>query len=192
MWAGLQTGGLDFVVTDHCPFTLAQKSGKRRMPEFRRLPDNSSEADAAGLRKLENAPEEPWANGLPAFNQVPGGAPGIETRLPLVYHFGVNEGRLSLSEFVNLTSTAAARLYGLYPRKGTLAPGADADIVLFDPGREVTITAEGLHQNCDYTPYEGMRVTGWPTMVLSRGEVIVREGRFVGRAGRGEYLKRAA
>jgi len=111
--------------------------------------------------------------------------------LHLVYHFGVNEGRLSLTEFVNLTSTAAAKLYRLYPRKGTIAPGADADLVLFDPGREVTISAESLHQNCDYTPYEGFRVKGWPRTVLSRGEVIVRDGEFVGKEGRGRYLKRA-
>jgi dihydropyrimidinase len=110
--------------------------------------------------------------------------------LPLVYHFGVNEGRLRLTEFVNVTSTAAKRC-GLYPRKGTIAPGADADLVLFDPSREVTISAETLHQNCDYTPYEGLRVKGWPRTVLSRGEVIVRDGEFVGKAGRGVYLKRA-
>jgi len=181
MWAGLQDGSLDFVVTDHCPFTLAQKRGQRRTPEFRRLPGGT----------IRSEPEAPWCEGLPPFNQIPGGAPGIETRMPLVYHFGVNEGRLSLTEFVNLTSTAAAKLYRLYPRKGTIAPGADADLVLFDPGREVTISAESLHQNCDYTPYEGFRVKGWPRTVLSRGEVIVRDGEFVGKEGRGRYLKRA-
>jgi dihydropyrimidinase len=190
MWAGLQTGGLDFIVTDHCPFTLAQKSGRRRTPEFRRVPAAAGEGDAAGLRRLENPPEAPWCAGPPPFNQIPGGAPGVETRLPLAYHFGVSQGRLSLTEFADLTSTAAARLYGLYPRKGAIAPGADADLVLFDPEREVTLTAEGLHQNCDYTPYEGMQVKGWPRVVLSRGEVIVRDGRFVGQAGRGLYLKR--
>ena len=181
MWAGLQDGSLDFVVTDNCPFTLAQKRGQRRTPEFRRLPGGT----------IRSEPEAPWCEGLPPFNQIPGGAPGIETRMPLVYHFGVNEGRLSLTEFVNLTSTAAAKLYRLYPRKGTIAPGADADLVLFDPGREVTISAESLHQNCDYTPYEGFRVKGWPRTVLSRGEVIVRDGEFVGKEGRGRYLKRA-
>ena len=181
MWAGLQDGSLDFVVTDHCPFTLAQKRGQRRTPEFRRLPGGT----------IRSEPEAPWCEGLPPFNQIPGGAPGIETRMPLVYHFGVNEGRLSLTEFVNLTSTAAAKLYRLYPRKGTIAPGADADLVLFDPGREVTISAESLHQNCDYTPYEGFRVKGWPRTVLSRGEIIVRDGEFVGKEGRGRYIKRA-
>ena len=106
---------------------------------------------------------------------MPGGAPGIETRLPLLYHFGVNQGRLSLNQFVAAISTAAARRYGLYPLKGTVTPGADADLVLFDPAREVTITASELHQNCDYTPYEGMRVKGWPRTVLSRGKMVVED-----------------
>jgi dihydropyrimidinase len=180
MWEGLAGGSLDFVVTDHCPFTLAQKRGQRHTPEFRRLP--------GGL--VTKPPEAAWTDGPPPFNRIPGGTPGIETRLPLVYHFGVNQGRLSLNQFVNLTSTAAARRFGLYPRKGLLAPGADADLVLFDPNHEVTIAAETLHQNCDYTPYEGMQVRGWPRTVLSRGEVIVRDGHFVGSQGRGRYLKR--
>jgi dihydropyrimidinase len=180
MWQGLRDGSLDFVITDHCPFTLAQKAGRRRTPEFRRLP--------GGV--VSTPPEAPWSEGPPPFNRIPGGAPGVETRLALVYHFGVNRGRLSLNQFVAVTSTAAARLFGLYPQKGTIAPGADADLVLFDPNREVTIAADTLHQNCDYTPYEGIRVKGWPSTVLSRGEVIVREGEFVGTPGRGRYLKR--
>ena len=184
MWGGLQDGSLDFIVTDHCPFTLRQKRGERRTPEFRRVPDQ------AGHKRIENPPEAPWSDSPPPFNAIPGGGPGIETRVPLAYHFGVNEGRLTLNEFVNLTSTAAAKLYGLYPRKGTIAPGADADVVLFDPAREVAISAEMLHQNCDYTPYEGFVVKGWPRTVLSRGEVIVRDGLFVGREARGRYLAR--
>jgi dihydropyrimidinase len=180
MWVGLQEGDLDFVVTDHCPFTFAQKRGDRRTPEFRRLAGGRSAAAA----------EAPWSEGVPTFNRIPGGAPGIETRLPLIYHFGVNQGRLSLNQFVNVTSTAAARRFGLHPQKGTLAPGADADLVLFDPDRQVTITADALHQNCDYTPYEGLRVKGWPRTVLGRGQVIVRDGKFVGTEGSGRYLRR--
>ncbi len=180
MWVGLRQGDLSFVVTDHCPFTLAQKRGERRTPEFRRLPGG----------RVDMPAEAPWSEGLPAFNRIPGGAPGIETRLALLYHYGVNSGRLSLPDFVRLTSTAAAQRFGLYPRKGALAPGADADVVLFDPAREVTITAAGLHQNCDYTPYEGLRVKGWPHTTLSRGEIVVRDGQFAGRPGRGQFLRR--
>jgi dihydropyrimidinase len=182
LWDGLREGALDFVVTDHCPFTMAQRLGKRRTPEFRKLPSG-----------IVTNPDEPaWSNDLPAFNRMPGGAPGIETRVPLMFHFGVNAGKLSLQQFVNVTSTAAAKLYGLYPRKGTLAPGADADIVLFDPTREVTISAPTLHQNCDYTPYEGMRVRGWARTVLVRGQVIIAEGEFKGKAGAGKYLPRGS
>lgn len=180
MWESLRDGTLDFVVTDHCPFTMAQRLGKRRTPEFRKLP--------GGI--VANPPEDAWSNEIPAFNRMPGGAPGIETRVPLVFHFGVNAGKLSLNQFVNVTSTAAAKLYGLYPRKGTLAPGADADIVLFDPTRAVTITAHALHQNCDYTPYEGTRVKGWARTVLVRGNIIVEDGEFKGKPGAGKYLKR--
>ncbi len=168
------------MVTDHCPFTVAQKRGQRRTPEFRRLPEGTVSAPF----------EAPWSDGLPPFSQIPGGAPGVETRVPLIYHFGVNQGRLPLNQFVDVTSTAAAKLFGLYPQKGTIAPGADADLVLFDPNNEVTVTADALHQNCDYTPYEGMQLKGWPRTVLSRGEVIVRNGQFVGSEGRGRYLKR--
>jgi dihydropyrimidinase len=180
MWDGLSDGSLDFVVTDHCPFTLAQKSGQRRAPEFRRLPGGT----------VFLPPEVPWSDCIPPFNQIPGGAPGVETRLPLVYHFGVSQRRLSLNQFVEITSTAAAKRFGLYPQKGTITPGADADLVLFDPKREVIISAETLHQNCDYTPYQGMQVRGWPRIVLSRGEVILRDGQFVGSEGWGRYLKR--
>jgi dihydropyrimidinase len=180
MWTGLQNESLAFVVTDHCPFTMAQRQGKRRTPEFRRLPEGT----------ISIAPEMSWADAAPPFNQMPGGAPGIETRLSLVYHFGVNQGRLSLNQFVNVTSTAAAKRYGLYPQKGTITPGADADLVLLDPNHEMTITAKILHQNCDYTPYEGFHLKGWPSTVLSRGKVIVQNGKFVGVQGQGRYLKR--
>lgn len=180
MWEGLRNGALDFVVTDHCPFTLAQKRGERRTPEFRKLPSGT----------VANPPETPWSDGVPSFNRLPGGAPGIETRIALTFHFGVNTGQLDLNQFVRVTSTNAAKLYGLYPRKGTIAPGADADLLLFVPGREVTIEAEQLHQNCDYTPYEGMRVKGWTDTVLSRGRVIVRRRKFVGEVGHGQYIAR--
>jgi len=124
------------------------------------------------------------------FTRIPNGAPGIETRLPLLYHFGVNQGRLSLNKFVELVATAPARLFGLWPRKGTIAIGSDADLVIFDPHKERTLTRENLHMNVDYSPYEHITVQGYPVMTIARGKVIVKEGEFVGHVGRGKFLER--
>ena len=126
------------------------------------------------------------------FTKIPNGGPGIENRLQLLYHHGVNQGRMSLNRFVELVSTTPARLFGLYPRKGELAPGSDADIVIWDPLREHTIAAATHHMRVDYSMFEGFRVTGNARMVLSRGEVIVDGERHLGRPGRGQFLKRAA
>jgi dihydropyrimidinase len=125
------------------------------------------------------------------FSKIPNGAPGIETRMSLVYDGGVREGRISLNRFVELTSTSPAKIFGLFPRKGTIAPGSDADIVVFDPNRTITLSAKTLHMNVDYNPYEGRQVTGATDTVLSRGRVIIENGKFVGRAGSGSFLKRA-
>ncbi len=122
------------------------------------------------------------------FSRIPGGAPGIETRLPLLYSHGVRTGRLTLQRWVEVCCTEPARRFGLAPRKGTLALSADADVVVFDPERSVTLSFETLHQNVDYCPYEGWDVQGYPVTVLSRGEVIVRDGNFVAKAGRGRFL----
>ena len=126
------------------------------------------------------------------FSKIPNGAPGIETRMSLVYDGGVRTGRISLNRFVELTSTSPARIFGLFPRKGTIAPGSDADIVVFDPGKTVTLSARTHHMKVDYNPYEGRQVTGVPETVLSRGRVIIEDGRFVGRAGAGSFLKRSS
>lgn len=128
--------------------------------------------------------------GLNDFSKIPNGAPGIETRMSLLFDGGVVKNRISLNRFVELTSTAPAKIFGLFPRKGTIAPGSDADIVIFDPGKKVTLSHTTLHQRVDYTPYEGREVTGAAETVLSRGEVIVENGRFLGRARRGEFLRR--
>jgi dihydropyrimidinase len=130
--------------------------------------------------------------GLNDFSKIPNGAPGIETRMSLVYDGGVREGRISLNRFVELTSTSPAKIFGLFPRKGTIAPGSDADIVVFDPNRTVTLSAKTLHMKVDYNPYEGRRVTGAADTVLSRGRLVIEDGVFVGRAGRGSFLKRSA
>jgi dihydropyrimidinase len=122
------------------------------------------------------------------FRAVPNGIPGVETRLPLLFSEGVMAGRIDLSRFVALTATNPAKIYGLYPRKGTIAIGADADLVLWDPERAVTLTNAMLHHNVDYTPYEGMKLRGWPTMTLSRGEVVCQDGAVSAAPGRGRFL----
>src|SRR3989475_5617262 len=125
------------------------------------------------------------------FSKIPNGAPGIETRMSLVYDGGVRTGRISLNRFVELTSTSPAKIFGLFPRKGTIAPGSDADVVVFDPHRTITLAANTLHMNVDYNPYEGRRITGATDTVLSRGRLVIENGKFVGRAGAGSFLKRA-
>src|SRR6266436_328728 len=125
------------------------------------------------------------------FSKIPNGAPGIETRMSLVYDGGVRPGRISLNRFVELTSTSPAKIFGLFPRKGTIAPGSDADIVVFDPDRTITLSASTLHMNVDYNPYEGRQVTGATDTVLSRGRLVIEDGTFVGRKGAGSFLKRA-
>lgn len=158
VWEALQSGVFQVVSSDHAPFRYDDAHGKKLHGE------------------------------AAVFRHVPNGIPGVETRLPLLFSEGVVKGRIDLNRFVALTATNAARIYGLYPRKGTIAVGADADIAIWDPTREVTITNTILHHAVDYTPFEGMRVTGWPETVLSRGTFVVREGRFEGRHGHGTFL----
>jgi dihydropyrimidinase len=126
------------------------------------------------------------------FSKIPNGAPGIETRMSLVYDGGVLPGRISLNRFVELTSTSPAKIFGLFPKKGTIAPGSDADIVVFDPSKKTTLSAKTLHMNVDYNPYEGREVTGAVDTVVSRGRVVIDAGVFTGRAGAGSFLKRSA
>jgi dihydropyrimidinase len=111
--------------------------------------------------------------------------------MSLVYDGGVRTGRISLNRFVELTSTSPAKIFGLFPRKGTIAPGSDADIVVFDPGKKVRLSVKTLHMRVDYNPYEGREVTGATDTVISRGRVIVDGGRFTGKAGSGSFLKRS-
>ena len=125
------------------------------------------------------------------FSKIPNGAPGIETRMSLVFDGGVRPGYISLNRFVELTSTSPAKIFGLFPRKGTIAPGSDADITVFDPNRTITLSYKTLHMNVDYNPYEGRQVTGATDTVLSRGRVIIEDGKFVGRAGAGSFIRRA-
>ena len=126
------------------------------------------------------------------FTKIPNGGPGIEHRMSLVYSGGVAKGRFSVNRFVEMVSTTPAKLFGLYPRKGTIAVGSDADLVIFDPNRKHKISAATHHMRVDYSMFEGIEVTGMPDVVLSRGHVVVQGNQFMGKAGAGEFLKRSA
>ena len=154
LWALVEAGAVDLLVTDHCDYTKEQKVAN----------DD--------------------------FTRTPGGLPGLETLLPLTYTYGVAEGRLTLPQMVALLSTNPARLWGLWPRKGSLLPGAEADVVVYDPEPEGVIRAADLHHLAGYTPYEGLRVQGRVRTTISRGQVIYHEGRFTGRRGRGRFVGR--
>ncbi|MBI4533267.1 MAG: dihydropyrimidinase [Candidatus Melainabacteria bacterium] len=135
--------------------------------------------------------KEQKALGLNDFSKIPNGGPGVENRLSLVYNGGVLTGKISLNRFVELTSTSAAKIFGLFPRKGTIAVGSDAGIVIFDPGKKFTISAGSHHMNVDYNCYEGMVVTGATETVLCRGKVVIDNGLYVGKPGDGQFLKRS-
>ncbi len=137
---------------------------------------------------MENPPQKQL--GKDDFSKIPNGAPGIEDRLMMLWDGGVRTGQISEQRFVEIVSTNPAKMFGLWPRKGTIAVGADADIVVWDPNRQHTISAKTHHMNVDYNMYEGRTVTGAPSVVLSRGDVIVENGAFAGAAGRGQYVKR--
>ncbi len=126
------------------------------------------------------------------FSKIPNGRPGVENRMSLIFDGGVVQKRISLNRFVELTSTAAAKIFGLFPNKGTIAVGSDADIVIFNPERELVISSATHHMRVDYSAYEGRKVRGVSEIVLSRGNVVVEDGAFKGKAGEGRFLKRSA
>src|ERR1700716_2593021 len=160
IWEGIEQGVFTTFSSDHCPFYFEGTQGKKN-PKART-----------------------------SFRWVPNGIPGVETRLQILWSKGVVEGRITASEFVALTSTNHAKMYGLYPNKGSIAPGFDADIVIWDPNRKEIIRQELMHHGADYTPYEGLAVTGWPVMTVLRGKVVVEEGKILGAPGDGSFLKR--
>lgn len=161
-WRGLQTGLFDLFSSDHCPFRYDDDQGKR---------------NPAGLR---------------SFRHIPNGIPGIETRLPILFSEGVMKGRIDLTRFVALTSTNHARTYDMYPRKGTIAIGSDADITIWNPQIRRTIKHSDLHDASDYSPYEGFDVTGWPQTVILRGVPIVEGGTMTAESIGTEVLRRGA
>jgi len=126
----------------------------------------------------------------PTFKKIANGVPGLEIRMPLLFSEGVNGGRMDIHRFVAVTATNPAKTYGLHPRKGTIAVGADADLALWDPAKTVEITVERMHDNMDYTPYEGRTATGWPVTVISRGRIVVENDALCVERGSGVYLRR--
>lgn len=159
-WEGLIDGTFDLFSSDHCPFRYEGTDGKMN------------------------------PMGAKNFRYIPNGIPGIETRLPILFSEGVKKGRINLQQFAALTSTNHAKTYGLYPQKGTIAVGSDADLSIWDSELTKTVTHETLHDGADYSPYEGLTLTGWPTTVVLRGKVMVRNGTLEGKLGDGQYLSR--
>ncbi len=165
LWKGLARDDIQVISTDHCPFCM--KEGFQGQPKQKEL-------------------------GVGDFSKIPNGAPGVETRMYLTYDGGVVQNRITLNRWVALTSTTPAKLMGMFPKKGTIAVGSDADIVVWDPRATHTISAKTHHMRVDYNPYEGRKVKGKPTVVLSRGEVIVEKDTFLGHKGRGRFIKRGS
>ena len=163
LWRGLKTDDLQVIATDHCPFCFSE--------------------NVLGLRLSKEL-------GRDDFSKIPNGAPGLETRMPLVYDGGVRRNEMSLNRYVELTATAPAKLFGLFPRKGTIAVGSDADIVLFDPNETWTVRAAEHHSRVEYSLFEGREVTGRVNKVFLRGELIVDGREWLGREGGGQFLKR--
>jgi dihydropyrimidinase len=160
LWKLVRDGVLDVVSSDHSGWSYETPVGKR-------------------------------VHGVDApFRDIPNGVPGLGSRLPIVFSEGVAKGRIGECEFVRLTATNPARLFGLYPRKGTIAPGSDADLVLWDAGKVVTLTNSLLQHVIDYTPYEGLEVTGWPVSTIRRGVVVMKDGLVQAEPGSGEFLAR--
>ncbi len=163
LWRGVFDNSLQVISTDHCPFWY----------------EGGTDGRTAG-KEL----------GMGNFAKIPNGCPGIEDRLMVLYTAGVRGGHFSLNRWVELCATNPAKLFGVYPQKGTIAPGSDADIVLWDPNKTHTISAATHHQRTDYNLYEGMEVTGVPTTVLSRGRVLVQDGEWKGERGAGQFVPR--
>ncbi|WP_295848308.1 dihydropyrimidinase [Tardiphaga sp.] len=158
-WEGLQQGVFTLFSSDHCPFRYDDVEGKQP------------------------------PNARTSFRWIPNGIPGIETRLPILFSEGVSKGRITLNQFVALTSTNHAKTYGL-AGKGSIAVGYDADIALWDPRRTARIAQSDLHHGADYTPYEGIEITGWPVATMLRGNFVMRDGELVGNKGAGRYVSR--
>jgi dihydropyrimidinase len=161
LWEAIRAGTLGVISSDHSGHSFAKE----------------------GMGKRRHGTDVP-------FTRIPNGVPGLAARLPIVFSEGVSKGRIDVQTFVRLTSTNPAKLFGLYPRKGTIAPGADADVVLWDPAKTVTITNRLMQHAIDYTPYEGLAVTGWPIATIARGRMVMRDDRVTAEPGSARFLPR--
>lgn len=155
---------------------------------WRHLADGTLEVLATDTCTFNSEQKAMWEGN---YRKIPFGMPGIETLLPLTYSTGVGEGRITLEQMIGLLCENPAKLFGMWPRKGTLSPGSDADVVIFDPELQVTVSYKDLATNCDYSPFEGTRCTGWPVTTLVRGKKVVENRKFVGQQGYGKFVARA-
>lgn len=170
LWVGLREGSLQTIGTDHCPFFF----------------DGTHPILYEG-REVKIPGKE---LGRGDFTKIPNGLPGVQDRLPILWTYGVGAGKLTPNQFVALTSSNPARIFGLYPRKGASLPGSDADISIWDPERHVSYGVKLSHQRTDYNLYEGWELVGYPEKVFLRGELIVNGDTWLGRAGQGQFLAR--
>ena len=161
LWAAIRAGTLDIISSDHCGYSFDGPNGKAI---------NGADAD---------------------FTRIPNGVPGLAARMPITFSEGVAKGRITLNQFVALTATTPAKRFGLYGRKGSIAPGFDADLVIWDAGQTVTLTNALMQHAIDYTPYEGLEVTGWPVMTIARGQVVMQDGVVTAAEGQGQFLAAA-
>jgi dihydropyrimidinase len=172
LWEGLADSTLQTIGTDHCPFFSDGTKPILYEGEFIAIPGKELGRDD--------------------FTKIPNGLPGVGDRLPVLWTTGVGSGKLTANQFVALTSTNPAKIFGLYPRKGALLPGSDADMVIWDPQRKVKYGVAHSAQRTDYNLYEGWELTGYPEKVILRGELIVDGEKWLGRSGMGQFLPRQA
>jgi dihydropyrimidinase len=170
LWEGAADGTIQTIATDHCPFFY---DGTKPIVY---------EGKPVAIPGKELGSDD--------FTRIPNGLPGVEDRLPVIWTTGVGSGKLTPNQFVTLTSTNPAKIFGLYPHKGALLPGSDADIVIFDPKKKIKYGVAHSHQRTDYNLYEGWDLTGYPEKVFLRGELIVDGDKWLGQKGGGKFLKR--
>ncbi len=188
LWKALQDGTLQAVSTDHCDFWY--KGGVGPWQEWM---DTHPDGDWVEYEAQDPYYRRPGKEmGKEGFHKIPNGMPGLEDRMMVGWHHSVNEGRLNPNRFVELHSTNPAKIFGMYPKKGTLAVGSDADILVWDPDKEHVISVETTHMRVDYSVYEGMLVRGAPVKVYLRGKKVVDGERWLGAKGAGRYVHRKA